>query len=299
MLLPGTWLQCVLPSFDPAGCRSICPKFEPMAAGTVGYAAQRLGLGRQDDPRLHRHGDLGRTWKGVGRGPCYYGSEGRHPALRTERRRFTTAEPACVGWQSRHRRCAPLSETHRPHHCGERRRLSFDDQSKSARAATAGPGSRRRQLPPFVHTDTGHGRLEERSVSLAPVEPMAVDFPFAPSLLIVKAHRTENKSARTSTETRYYLSSLEGEERTAPQWLEVVRGHWAGVENRNHWRRDACLGEDRTRSRNTNLLINLALLRSTLLRLLNHFYPGRGLPDLTEAFALNPSLSLRLISNRL
>src|SRR3974390_3346146 len=45
MLLPGTWLQCVLPSFDPAGCRSICPKFEPMAAGTVGYAAQRLGLG--------------------------------------------------------------------------------------------------------------------------------------------------------------------------------------------------------------------------------------------------------------
>jgi hypothetical protein len=33
--------------------------------------------------------------------------------------------------------------------------------------------------------------------------------------------------------------------------------------------------------------------------LLNHFYPGRRLPDLNEAFALNPSLSLRLISNRL
>lgn len=134
---------------------------------------------------------------------------------------------------------------------------------------------------------------------MAPVEPMAVDFPFARSILIVEAHRTENKSARTSTETRYYLSSLEGEEHTPPQWLELVRGHWAGVENRNHWRRDACLGEDRTRSRNTNVLINLALLRSAILRLLNHFYPGRRLPDLNEAFALNPSLSLRLISNRL
>jgi hypothetical protein len=64
---------------------------------------------------------------------------------------------------------------------------------------------------------------------LAPVEPMAVDFPFARSILIVEAHRTENKSARTSTETRYYLSSLEGEEHTPPQWLELVRGHWAGV----------------------------------------------------------------------
>src|ERR1700746_3418303 len=101
MLLPGTWLQCVLPSFDAAGCRSICAPFEPMAAGTVRYAAQRLGPGRQDDPRLHRHGDVGRTnMKTVRRWPLLInGSEGRHSALRTERRRFTPGEslPALDG----------------------------------------------------------------------------------------------------------------------------------------------------------------------------------------------------------
>ena len=70
---------------------------------------------------------------------------------------------------------------------------------------------------------------------------MAVDFPFARSILIVQAQRTEIKRARTSVERRYYLSSLEATERTPAQWLELVRGHWAGVENRNHWRRDACL----------------------------------------------------------
>ena len=43
---------------------------------------------------------------------------------------------------------------------------------------------------------------------------MAVDFPFARSILIVQAHRTEAKRARTSVETRYYLSSLEATERT-------------------------------------------------------------------------------------
>src|ERR1700751_24033 len=128
---------------------------------------------------------------------------------------------------------------------------------------------------------------------------MAVDFPFARSILIVEAHRTENKSARTSTETRYYLSSLEGEEHTPPQWLELVRGHWAGGENRNHWRRDACLGEDRTRSRNPPGLINLALLRSATLLLLNHGYPGRPLPALNEAFAVNPALAWRLIRDPL
>jgi predicted transposase YbfD/YdcC len=111
----------------------------------------------------------------------------------------------------------------------------------------------------------GHGRLEERTVSLASIEPMAVDFAFARSILIIEAQRLENKSAKTTAETRYYLSSLESQERTPQQWLEVVRGHWAGVENRNHWRRDACLGEDRTSSRNANVLINLALLRNATL----------------------------------
>jgi predicted transposase YbfD/YdcC len=128
---------------------------------------------------------------------------------------------------------------------------------------------------------------------------MAVDFPFARRILIVQAQRTETKRARTSLERRYYLSSLEPHERTPAQWLELVRGHWAGVENRNHWRRDACLGEDRTRSRNPTVLINLALLRSAILHLLNHAYPGRPLPELNEAFAVNPALCWRLIRDPL
>lgn len=128
---------------------------------------------------------------------------------------------------------------------------------------------------------------------------MAVEFPFARSILIVQAQRTEAKRARTSVERRYYLSSLEANERTPAQWLGLVRGHWAGVENRNHWRRDACLGEDRTRSRNSKVLINLALLRSATLLLVNHAYPGRRLPDLTETFAVNPALALRLIRDPL
>jgi predicted transposase YbfD/YdcC len=128
---------------------------------------------------------------------------------------------------------------------------------------------------------------------------MAVELPFARSILIVQAQRTETKRARSSVETRYYLSSLEPHERTPAQWLELVRGHWAGVENRNHWRRDACLGEDRTRSRNPTVLINLALLRSATLLLLNHCYPGRRLPELNEAFAVNPALAWRLIRDPL
>jgi hypothetical protein len=63
-------------------------------------------------------------------------------------------------------------------------------------------------------------------------------------------------------ETRYYLSSAEPAERTDAQWQDLVRGHWGGVEIRNHWRRDALWGEDRSRTCNANALANLALLRN-------------------------------------
>ena len=41
------------------------------------------------------------------------------------------------------------------------------------------------------------------------------------------------------------------------QWLELIRGHWGGVEVRNHWRRDALLGEDGSRSRKAVLSASL------------------------------------------
>ena len=51
---------------------------------------------------------------------------------------------------------------------------------------------------------------------------------------------------------------------------------------RNHWRRDALMGEDRSRSRNSNLLANLALIRNALLALLADHHPNQSLPVLRE-----------------
>jgi predicted transposase YbfD/YdcC len=127
---------------------------------------------------------------------------------------------------------------------------------------------------------------------LRPVEPTAIDFPFARTLVAIQSQRTLKRSAHTTTETRYYLSSQEATERSHLGWIALIRDHWGGVENRNHWRRDALWGEDHTRSRNPNLVANLALLRSALFRLLNHHHPDRPHPDLRETFAAKPSLTL-------
>lgn len=129
-----------------------------------------------------------------------------------------------------------------------------------------------------------------------PTDGMEMGFPYARSVVVVHSGRTVKRSGVTTQETRAYLSSLEPGERTRLQWHQLVRGHWAGVENRNHWRRDSLFGEDRSRSRHPGLLANLALLRSALLRVIGHKYPGQPLPALFDQLRSNHRLAFNTIA---
>ena len=128
------------------------------------------------------------------------------------------------------------------------------------------------------------------------LEAMAADFPYARSLVVVRSERTIKKTGQTSVESRYYLSSRDAGEGTAAQWLGWIRGHWGGVENRNHWRRDAVLGEDGSRSRNATLLANLALLRNVLLQVMAPELETQSLPQLRERLHSRPTLALNLLA---
>ena len=112
------------------------------------------------------------------------------------------------------------------------------------------------------------------------LEPLSADFPHARTLIVVRSQRTIKQSGQTSTESRYYLASAPPGDHTPRQWLDLIRGHWGGVEIRNHWRRDALLGEDATRSRHPTLLANVALIRNTLLAVLSEALEHQSLPQL-------------------
>ena len=102
--------------------------------------------------------------------------------------------------------------------------------------------------------------------------------------------------AAAATDVRYFVSSLALEERSPTQWLQMVRGHWGGVENRNHWRRDVCGGEDRTRSRHPNVVGAVALLRNALLTLIAPpLESRRSLPSFYEDCAQHPQRAFNLI----
>ena len=114
---------------------------------------------------------------------------------------------------------------------------------------------------------------------------------------MLRSERTIKKTGATTHESRFYLSSMSPKEHRPEQWLALIRGHWGGVEIRNHWRRDVLMGEDRSRSRNPNLLANLALLRSALLQLLSERAPDQSLPELRENLRASPKRCHALLAH--
>jgi hypothetical protein len=152
--------------------------------------------------------------------------------------------------------------------------------------------------PRYGSAKKKHGRIEQRAIAVLPTSAMECGFPYARSLIAVWL-----KCLRDGKETetiRYYITSLEPENRTDAQWQKLIRGHWGGVENRNHWSKDAIWREDATRSRNPKLVGNLAMLRNALLRLVDEERETYGtLPAFTEAMQADHTLPFNLVIKNL
>jgi predicted transposase YbfD/YdcC len=119
--------------------------------------------------------------------------------------------------------------------------------------------------------DKGHGRIEERSVTVArEVDwltgqrrfPGEMRLPGIATLIRVNG-RTELKD-RCRFETRYYVSSAT---LTPVQAGEAVRGHWR-IENSLHWVLDVVFADDQSRLRKGHGAHNMAVVRHFALNLL-------------------------------
>lgn len=82
------------------------------------------------------------------------------------------------------------------------------------------------------------------------------------------------------------------------QWMALIRGHWGGIEIRNHWRKDACLLEDKTRSRNPTIVAVFAMIRNLVLFFLNEQQVHSTLTGFVEATAADTSKAYAMIKGR-
>jgi predicted transposase YbfD/YdcC len=116
--------------------------------------------------------------------------------------------------------------------------------------------------------EKGHGRIETRICTtiadpalLAPLR-RSEEWVKLESLIEIRAQRQVD--GETTTKVRYYLSSLDGNAKTA---LGVTRTHWS-IENSMNWVLDVAFREDDSRVRIDHGPENLGILRRIALNLL-------------------------------
>lgn len=120
-----------------------------------------------------------------------------------------------------------------------------------------------------MEIDSGHGRIETRSVRVSDdIDWLRERHPKWTGLRsIIAISATREFNDKTETETRYFISSLDGSD---PARLgKVVRAHWS-VENNLHWVLDVAFDEDRNRTRIGNSAANLAVVRHMALNLIKN-----------------------------
>jgi predicted transposase YbfD/YdcC len=128
------------------------------------------------------------------------------------------------------------------------------------------PKSYHRSLNTHKAVNSGHGRVEERTVTSCNQIKWLTEqhsHPHLASIIRVKSRRFHKNE--WSEETRYFISSIK--HNNAEKFAHAIRAHW-GVENNLHWTLDMAFDEDHCRIRQGYAAQNMAVLRHIALNLL-------------------------------
>jgi predicted transposase YbfD/YdcC len=146
-------------------------------------------------------------------------------------------------------------------------------------------------LETTVDVDKGHGRIEQRAVTVAhEVDWLDSDRRFPGEIrlpdvttIIRVASRAELKD-RGRFETRYYVSSAA---LSADRAAQAVRSHWA-IENSLHWVLDVTFGDDQSRLRTGHGARNMAVVRHFAINLVRTVSDKRSVKLRRKCATWNP-----------
>ncbi|NEO02346.1 MAG: ISAs1 family transposase [Moorea sp. SIO3I7] len=144
-------------------------------------------------------------------------------------------------------------------------------------------------------TESGHHRLETREVWAVPVNQLPSlhrqsQWLGLTTVVMVCTHR--QLWNKTTTEVRFYISSLEAD----AQWHnQVIRSHWS-IENSLHWVLDVTFKEDASRVRQGHGAENLGLLRRLSVNLLKREPSKQSLKMKRYRAGIDNSFLMKILS---
>jgi len=157
----------------------------------------------------------------------------------------------------------------------------------------------------YVSECKGHGRIERREVSTfgqpgggdylehelqAPQKWKGIN-----ALVKVCSTRTDVATGKSSTETRYYLTSIKAEE--TQRIAESIRGHWS-IENELHWQLDVTFGEDDAK-RIGNAALNFSLINKIVLSVIKRYKLKSGEKRSMKVLRKRASIKLEFLTKML
>ena len=150
-----------------------------------------------------------------------------------------------------------------------------------------------------------HGRIEKREV-IAFGQPGGGDYfdhelqaaqhwVGIKSFVRVQSTVTILSTGKTTTEYRYYLTSLKAD--NVKRIATSIRNHWS-IENQLHWQLDVSFGEDNSK-RIGNAALNMSVINKTALSILKRYKEvtdcKKSMKALMRRACMNSSLLLEIL----
>lgn len=140
-------------------------------------------------------------------------------------------------------------------------------------------------IPVHTTNNTGHGRIERRTIAVQPA-PEDIDFPHAAQAFLVERYVTDTVTQKSSAIAVLGLTSLTDTQADAARIATYLRQHW-GIENKLHYVRDVTYGEDASQVRTRNAPRVMASFRNltiSTLRLAGHTNIAAALRQTSRQF---------------
>lgn len=158
-----------------------------------------------------------------------------------------------------------------------------------------GQGQLPKDFETVKETSKGHGRLEERTLTVSSQLNDFLNWPYLQQVFQLERRFISIRTGDVQTQVVYGLTSLSREAITPKNLLKKIRAYW-GIENGLHYRRDVTLREDHTRMTKGHAGRVMACLNNLVIGLVFSKTQFTYLPPARRFFDAHPSLAFALLT---